>query len=63
MHGDRVSSDEEASKVDSGQVVEFGVEAGELPDVVADHVEQTLGHVFFGKLYNSEFHENKYYSE
>lgn len=39
VHGDRVPSDEEASKVDSGQVVEFGVEAGELPDVVADHVE------------------------
>lgn len=39
VHGDRVSSDEEASKVHSGQVVEFGVQTGQLPDVVADHVE------------------------
>lgn len=39
VHGDRVSSDEEAPKVHPGQVVEFGVEAGQLPDVVADHVE------------------------
>lgn len=39
VHGDRVSSDEEASKVNPGQVVELGVEAGQLPDVVADHME------------------------
>lgn len=39
VHGDRVSSDEEAPKVNSGQVVELGVEAGQLPDVVADHME------------------------
>lgn len=54
MHGNRVSSNKEASKVDSGQVVELGVKTGQLPDVVADHMEQTLGHVFFGKLCNSE---------
>lgn len=39
VHGDRVPSDEEAPEVNSGQVVELGVEAGQLPDVVADHVE------------------------
>ena len=39
VHGNRVSSDEEASKVHSGQVVELGVQTGQLPDVVADHVE------------------------
>lgn len=39
VHGDRMSSDEEAPEVNSGQVVELGVEAGQLPDVVADHVE------------------------
>lgn len=39
VHGDRVSSDEEAPKVNSRQVVQLGVEAGQLPDVVADHVE------------------------
>lgn len=39
VHGDRVSSDEEASEVNPGQVVELGVEAGQLPDVVADHVK------------------------
>lgn len=39
VHGDRVSSDEEASEVNPGQVVELGVEAGQLPDVVADHME------------------------
>lgn len=39
VHGDRVPSDEEAPEVNSGQVVELGVEAGQLPDVIADHVE------------------------
>lgn len=39
VHGDWVSSDEEAAKVNPGQVVQLGVEAGQLPDVVADHVE------------------------
>lgn len=50
VHGDRVSPDEEASKVDPRQVVKPGVEARQLPDVVADHVKQTLAHVLFGKL-------------
>lgn len=54
VHGDWVSSDEEAPEVNSGQVVEFGVEAGQLPDVVADHVKKTLGHVFFGELCSAE---------
>lgn len=39
VHGDRVSSDEEASKVNSGQFVELCVQTGQLPDVVADHME------------------------
>ncbi len=39
VHGDRVSSDEEASKVNSGQVVELCIQTGQLPDVVADHME------------------------
>lgn len=39
MHGDRVSSNEEASKVHSGQVVELGIQTGQLPDVIADHME------------------------
>lgn len=50
VHGDRVSSDEEASEVDSRQVVKLGVEASQLPDVVADHVEQAFAHVLFGKF-------------
>lgn len=39
VHGDGVSSDEEASKVHSGQVVQLGVQTGQLPDIVADHVK------------------------
>ena len=39
VHGDGVSSDEEAPKVNARQAVQLGVEAGQLPDVVADHVE------------------------
>lgn len=39
VHGDRVSSDEEASKVNSGQVVELRIQTGQLSDVVADHME------------------------
>ena len=39
MHGDGVSPDEEASEVNPGQVVEFRIQTGQLPDVVADHVE------------------------
>lgn len=39
VHGDGVPSDEEAPEVNSGQVMQLGVEAGQLPDVVADHVE------------------------
>lgn len=50
VHGERVSPDEEAPEVDPGQLVQPGVEAGQLPDVVADHVEQTLAHVLLGKL-------------
>lgn len=52
VHGDRVSSDEEASEVDPRQVVELGIEASQLPDVIADHMEQTFAHVLFGKFYN-----------
>lgn len=39
VHGDGVSSDEEATEVHPGQAVEFGVQAGQLPDVVADHMQ------------------------
>lgn len=39
VHGDGVSSDEEASKVNSGQVVELRIQTGQLSDVVADHME------------------------
>jgi len=49
VHGDGVSSDEEAPEVHAGQVVEFGVQTGQLPDVVADHMQEALGHVFFGE--------------
>ena len=42
MHGERMASDEEASKVDPGDGVETGVETGELTDVIADGEEQTL---------------------
>jgi hypothetical protein len=45
-----VTPDEEAPKVDPVQAVELGVQTGELPDVIADHVQQALGHVFFGEL-------------
>lgn len=50
VHGEGVSSDEEASEVDPRQVVKLGVEASQLPNVVADHVEQTFAHVLFGKF-------------
>lgn len=50
VHGDRVSSNEEASEVDSRQVVKLGIEASQLPNVVADHMEQTFAHVLFGKF-------------
>lgn len=53
-HGDRVAADEEAAEVDPVQAVEPGVEAGELPDVVADHVQQALGHVLPGELCGTE---------
>lgn len=39
VHGDGVSSNKEASKVDTRQVVELGVKASQLPDVVTDHVQ------------------------
>lgn len=39
VHGDRVSSNEEASKVYSRQVVKLGIKASQLPYVVAYHVE------------------------
>lgn len=39
VHGDRVPSNEEASKVNSRQVVKLGIKASQLPDVIADHVE------------------------
>lgn len=39
VHGDGVSSNEESSKVHSGEVVEFSIQTGQLPDVVADHME------------------------
>lgn len=39
MHGDRMASDEEASKIDSGQVVELCIQTGQLPDVIADHMK------------------------
>ena len=52
VHGDRVAPDEEASKVDPGQFVQLGVQAGQLPYVVADHVQEALGHVLFRELWN-----------
>jgi len=39
VHGDGVSSDEEASEVHSRQVVHLCIQAGQLPDVVAYHME------------------------
>lgn len=50
VHSDRVSSDEETPKVDPGQVVEPGIEACQLPNVIADHMEQALSHIFFREL-------------
>lgn len=50
MHGHRVPSNEESSKVNSGEVVQSGVEAGELADIVTYHVQQALSHVFLGEL-------------
>lgn len=50
MHGHRVSSDKESSEINSGQVVQSGVEAGQLTDIVTDHVQQALSHVFFREL-------------
>lgn len=46
-----MAPDEEPSKIDFIQVVQFGMETGQLANVIADHVQQTLGHVFFGKLW------------
>ena len=51
MHGNRVAPDEETPEVDRAEVVQAGVEAGQLANVVADHVQKTLGHVFFGELW------------
>lgn len=39
VHSDRVSSDKEASKIHSGQVVEFGIQTGQLPNVITNHVK------------------------
>ena len=50
VHGGWVSTDEESSKVHSGQVVQSGVQAGQLPNIITDHVQQALGDVFFGEL-------------
>ena len=49
-HGHGVAPDKEASKVHAVQAVQPRVEAGQLPNVVADHVQQALRHVFFGEL-------------
>lgn len=53
-HGHGVAPDEEASKVHAVQAVQPRVETGQLPDVVADHVQQALGHVFLGELWRRE---------
>lgn len=53
-HGDGVAPDEEASKIDFIQVVQFGIEAGQLANVIADHVQQAFGHVFFGELWKGK---------
>ena len=50
-HGDGVAADEEAAEVHPVQAVQLGVEAGELPDVIADHVQQALGHVLLGECW------------
>lgn len=52
VHGDRVAADKKATKVHAGQVVQPRVQAGQLPDVVADHVQETLRHVLLGELWN-----------
>lgn len=39
MHGDRMSSNEESSEIDSGKVMQFGVEAGQLSNVIAYHMQ------------------------
>lgn len=49
-----MAADEKAAKVHAVQAVEPGVEAGELPDVIADHVQQALGHVLLGELWGTE---------
>ena len=53
-HGDWMTADEKAAEVHTVQAVEPGVEAGELPDVIADHVQQALGHVLLGELWGTE---------
>lgn len=53
-HGDGVAPDKKPPKIDFIQVVQFGIEAGQLANVIADHVEQTFGHIFFGKLWKSK---------
>lgn len=52
-HGDGVAPDKKPSKIDFIQVVQFGMQAGQLANVIADHVEQTFGHIFFGKLWKA----------
>lgn len=39
MHGDGVSSNKESSEINSVQVMQFGVKAGQLSDVIAYHVQ------------------------
>lgn len=48
-----MAPDKKPSKINFIQVVQFGMEAGQLANVIADHVEQTFGHIFFGKLWKA----------
>lgn len=39
VHGNGVTSNEESSKIDSGKVMQFSVEAGQLSNVITYHVQ------------------------
>ncbi len=39
MHGNGMSSNEKSSKIDPGKVVQLGIEAGKLSNVIAYHVQ------------------------
>lgn len=49
VHGLGMSPDEGAAEVDVLEVVFFGLEVGNLADVVGDGVEEGAGHVFYAE--------------